>query len=141
MIAARYCLRKSALEVLDELCRVFGLVKEIHTELALKIVDNYDNVDLGFVDKSILHLVVTSPELTGIQKLIAIGKWIKLNSGDELMKRLFKTVNVENAAMRVKNGRAIDSKWLHDQSSRKIEDSRKHQERTDAEPEKSGSEH
>ncbi len=102
VIAARYCLQKCAPEHLDELCGVFGPVKEIQTELAQKIVDTYGSVDLGFVDKSILHLVVTSPELTDIQKLIPIGKWMKINSGDELMKHLFKTVDVENVAMRVK---------------------------------------
>ncbi len=100
--AARYCLRKCKPGNLNELCRVLGKVKEIRSELAEKIIDNYDCVDLGFEEKSILKLVVTSPKLTEFQKLIAIGKWIKLNSGDDLMKLLFETVDVKNAAKRVK---------------------------------------
>ncbi len=98
--AAHYCLRRCTPAHLNELCRVFATVKEIHAELAKHIVENYYCVNLSLVGKSILHLVVTSLQLTELQKLIAIGKWTKANSDDGLMKQLFGRVYVVNACER-----------------------------------------
>ncbi len=101
--AARYCLQKCTPAHLNKLCQVLGTAKEIQPELAQKIVDYLYCLDHSLIDKSILHLVVTSPQLPDLQKLIVIGKWIKLNSNNDLMKRLFETVDVENAGQLVKD--------------------------------------
>ncbi len=100
--AARYCLQKSGPEHLDKFCRVLGNVKAIRAELAEKIAENYDSVDLSLVDTSTLHLVLASLRLTEIQKLIVVGKWMKLNSKEAEMKQLFGTIDLEYAGQAVK---------------------------------------
>ncbi len=111
--AARYCLRKSRRGHLNKLCRMLGNVKEIRVELAEKIAVSHDCVDLSLVDTSTMKLLLASLRLTEIQKLVALGKWVKLNSRDAEMKQLFGAVDLEYSGQAVKemNERLMNKNW------------------------------
>lgn len=100
--AARYCLQKCSTEHLNNMCRVLGQIKEIHSELAKKVADNLNSVDMAFVDKSTMTLVLTSLRLTTLQKLIAVTQWTKANCENNDIKQLYETIDVSYAAQSVK---------------------------------------
>ena len=111
--AARYCLQRSKPGHLNKLCCVLQKVSEVRPQLAEKIAVNLFCVDLSLLDLSTMALVLTSLRLTEIQKLVAVGKWVKANSKDVDIKKLFGIVNLEYAGEAVKemNERLMNKNW------------------------------